>query len=185
MLYKNCKICNTTFTSFPSDNRKFCSPKCFYLSRTIHGMYKTKFYRTWQQIKDRCYSKNRIDYHNYGGRGITVCKQWLKFENFRDDMYLNYKKHKLNNNYTSIDRINNNGNYCKENCRWANVKEQCNNRRQNRLLTYKNQTLNIMQWSKKLNINHYVLYNRFHKNWSIKKILTTPVKKYQLSGLNT
>jgi len=125
-----------------------------------HSMSYTKFYGVWHRMKQRCLNKKKDNYKNYGGRGITVCERWLKFENFRDDMYLSYKEHKLNNKYTSLDRMNNNENYCKENCRWATCKEQQNNTRYNYLLTYKRQTLNITQWAKKLNINRNVLYSR-------------------------
>jgi len=96
-----------------------------------HGMEGTKFYRVWNGLKQRCLNKNGKDYKNYGGRGITVCSHWLKFENFRDDMLESYKKHvaEFGEKQTSIDRMNNNGNYEPNNCRWATVKEQRNNQR--------------------------------------------------------
>ena len=60
-----------------------------------HGMTKTRFYRIWVEIKKRCSNPNAISYPRYGGRGITICDSWLKFENFRDDMYDNYLKYEL------------------------------------------------------------------------------------------
>lgn len=99
-----------------------------------HGLSRTKFYRRWASIKDRCYSIQNKNYHHYGGRGIEVCDRWLKFENFRDDMYESFLEHEKihGGRQTSIDRIDNNGDYCKDNCRWVTHKEQSNNRRQTR-----------------------------------------------------
>jgi len=137
-----------------------------------HGMAKTRFYTIWNGIKKRCNNPKYIEYKIYGGRGIKVCKSWNKFENFRDDMLESYLEHQKNNDYTSIDRINNNGNYCKENCRWATMKEQNNNQRTNRLITYKGKTQNIKQWADELEINYNTLFWRIN-NWSIQKALNS------------
>ena len=106
-----------------------------------HGMWKERFYKTWDGMKQRCSNNNRKKYKNYGGRGIKVCKEWLKFENFRDDMHQSYLIHvnEFGEKQTTIDRINNNGNYCKKNCKWSTYKEQNNNNRGN--LAYKNKQL--------------------------------------------
>ena len=135
-----------------------------------HGMSYTKFYKVWSSMRERCLSKNNKNYKNYGGRGIKICKKWLNFENFKEDMYKNYLKHKNNNNYTSIDRINNNLGYCKENCQWQTSKQQMNNTRNNHLITYKNKTQNLGQWANELNINYDTLIVRINTlNWSIKR----------------
>jgi len=96
-----------------------------------HGLSKTRFYRIWQAMKDRCLNPKNYRYQYYGGRGIRVCKRWLKFENFRDDMFRSYKIHCNKNGIknTSINRVDNNGNYKLSNCNWATQKEQVNNRR--------------------------------------------------------
>ena len=86
-----------------------------------HGMEGTRTYKSWAMMKCRCLNKNYTQYKDYGGRGITICKEWLIFENFYRDMGKRPEG-------MSIDRIDNNGNYCKSNCKWSTPKEQNNNR---------------------------------------------------------
>ena len=137
-------------------------------NRKTHRMSNTKIYTTWERMKARCLNKNYHNYKDYGGRGITVCDEWMEFENFYKDMG-NKPEGK------SIDRINNDGNYCKENCKWSTPKEQNNNSRNNHLLTYKGKTLTISQWAEKTGIKYGTLKSRINSyNWSIKKALTTP-----------
>jgi hypothetical protein len=93
---------------------------------TKHGMSETRFCKIWYKMLQRCLNPNDAGYKDYGGRGITVCDRWLKFENFRDDMLIRYNYHirKYGEQNTSIDRKNVNGNYEPSNCKWATDKEQ-------------------------------------------------------------
>lgn len=100
---------------------------------TTHGMSASRFYDVWFAIKDRCTNPKNTGYKNYGGRGITIWSKWLKFINFKNDMYKSYLTHQKSNPQTTIERINNSKGYSKSNCRWATMKEQSHNRRKPRL----------------------------------------------------
>ncbi len=153
---------------------------CWKIQRlTKHGMTKTRFYNIWGHILSRCHNSNVERFKNYGGRGIKVCKRWLTFINFKDDMYESYREHltKFGKKNTTIDRIDTNGNYCESNCRWATYKEQNNNKRNNRLLTHNGKTQCVLDWAKELKISPSILYKRItQRKWTIKQALTTPVK---------
>lgn len=109
-----------------------------------------KIYNVWTKMKIRCYNKDSKDYKHYGGRGITICDEWLNWDNF--------KNWALENGYSdnlTIDRIDNNGNYEPNNCRWATYKTQANNKRNNKMLTYNNKTQTLAQWCEELNLDYH------------------------------
>ena len=136
-----------------------------------HGYKGSKIYAAWQHMKQRCINPNDNEYSNYGGRGITFCKRWMKFENFLNDMGESpTDKH-------SIDRIDNNGNYCTKNCRWATPKQQTRNKRNNHRITYKGTTKSVVEWSENAAIHYNTLIKRLYRGWSVEKTLTTSVKE--------
>jgi len=137
-----------------------------------HGYTKTQIYRVWANMIDRCTDHNSPAYKDYGGRGIAICKRWLKFENFLKDMGESpTDKHQ-------IDRIDNNFGYYKENCRWATREEQNKNKRNNRNYLFNNKNQCVSTWAKEYNIPYRILYRRLCiDKWPIEKALIIPVRK--------
>lgn len=126
------------------------------------------------QMKQRCYNENNKDYINYGFRGIKICDEWLGNSDNFVKWFLNNKNY---DDDSTIDRIDNNGNYDPSNCRWVNRKTQANNTRSNHFFTYNNKTKTITQWCEFFNISKGTFYSRLKRGWSIEKALTTPTKK--------
>lgn len=122
------------------------------------------FYHLWYKIIQRCTHPHNPNFKRYGARGISVCERWRTFKNFEQDMKPSYEKGLW------IERIDNNGNYCPENCRWATIKEQCNNRRTNRFVTFDGMKKTIAQWAEHFGIKGSTLRQRFYVyNWSLER----------------
>lgn len=127
-----------------------------------------KLYGVWCSMKTRCYNRNSQYYSHYGGRGITVHDSWR-------NNYIEFKEWAIKNGYQeglTIDRIDVNGNYCPENCRWVDRSAQANNRRSNILCTLNGETHNLTEWSKITGISYSKLNQRFHAGWDVKRMLT-------------
>lgn len=141
-----------------------------------HGLTHTKIYSVLCRMKERCYNIKSKDYKNYGLRGIIICDEWLKSpQSFFDWAISNGYKENL-----TIDRIDVNGNYEPNNCRWITKKQQNNNRRTNKFITYNNETHTLAEWSEIVNIKYKVLHKRIkYFNWNIEKAFNTPVKIYK------
>lgn len=137
-----------------------------------HGEIKTRLYRIWGNMCNRCTNPNNPAWKNYGGRGISVCDEWKEYINFRDWAFANGYTPNL-----TIDRINNNGNYCPSNCRWADTYTQANNKRNNRVIEYHGQTKTLNEWSKYLGIPYKDLHNRIRLGWDIKRAFEQPLRK--------
>lgn len=143
-----------------------------YTNNISHGKRNTRLYRIWIGIKNRCTNTNDRAYPDYGGRGIKVCDEWL-------NDFMAFYNWSMDNGYgdnLTIDRIDNNGNYEPSNCRWTDVKTQCNNRRSNHLVTYKGRTQTVAEWEHELGFKKDILLCRFSLGWSVEKAIETPYK---------
>ena len=144
--------------------------------KTKHGKSKTKLFRVWAHMKDRCYREKDKRFRNYGGRGIKICEEWLNKENG----FINFYNWAIKNGYKenlSIDRIDNDGNYEPQNCRWTTMKVQANNTTRNHYLTYKGEKHTIAEWSTLTNIQQETIRKRLKRNWTIERTLNTKRKK--------
>ena len=142
--------------------------KCF-CNVQSHGLSSSKIYHIWSSMRYRCDNELSSSYKNYGGRGISYDDRWAYFINFYNDMNSGYKEG------LEIERINNNGNYCKENCKWATRKEQSLNKRTNVFIKHKGQMKTISQWSKITGINRTTIQARIKRGWK-EDVLLSSVK---------
>ena len=142
---------------------------------TVHGDSKTRLYKIWAGIKERCYNANNKCYKEYGGRGILMCDEWKNdYVIFKEWAYANGYYEDVNKEPCSIDRIDNNGNYCPNNCRWVNRKVQQNNTRHNHYIEYNNETHTIAEWADIYKIDYKQFYNRLKcRKWDFEETLNT------------
>lgn len=138
------------------------------MSNIKHNMAHTRIYRIWLHMKNRCYNINDNRYNDWGGRGIKVCDEWLNdFQAFYEWALNNGYKENL-----TIDRINVNGNYESNNCRWVDYKIQNRNSRRNRYITLNGETRCLSEWCEILNLNYLKVHRRINRDhWTIKQAL--------------
>lgn len=167
-----CECGSTTSVVTPSLKRGLtrscgCLRRIAY--RKTHGKSETAEYRIWSHIIGRCENKNDQSYPGYGGRGIKICERWrTSFENFLADMKCRPSdKH-------SIERKDNDGNYCPENCKWGTASEQARNKRGFRKLTHNGETMTLLAWSERTGIPLATIKWRFCRNFSVERILHKP-----------
>ena len=135
-----------------------------------HGMTQTRLYRIWRAMKNRCSDPKHPHYNDYGGRGISVCDEWKHDSKlFCDWAIANGYADRL-----TIDRIDVNGDYCPDNCRWITMKEQHNNRRDTIIVTYNGKTQTLSQWSEETGIYYHKLLMRYKRGWDTGRLLTKP-----------
>lgn len=177
-------ITTSSITSLKSGHKKSCG--CLHvksaqqqgIKNIKHGFAREltgteKLYRTWLNMKARCYNPKRRDYKNYGAKGIQVCDDWK-------NNFVNFKDWALNSGYTdglTIDRIQNDKGYFPHNCRWVTMKQQQRNTTRNHFVTYNGQTKCIAEWESELNMNHGTLATRLKNGWDIEKAFTQPIRK--------
>ncbi len=131
-----------------------------------HGSSSSPEYEAWRNMIHRCYHRSYRSYHRYGGRGINVCDRWkLSFKSFYDDM-----GERPSRNH-SLDRIDYDDGYYKENCRWATNVEQYNNRSTSHRIEYNGKIMNITEWSKEVGIPRGTISSRIRYGWPIERIL--------------
>lgn len=143
------------------------------IQNTTHGKTNSHLYSVWRGMKGRIFNKNARYYKYYGGRGIKICNEWINFENFYE--------WSINNGYQeglTIERKDVNGDYCPENCKWATMKEQANNRRTNHFIEFNGKIQSMSDWAKEINIPYQTLKSRINSmGWEIERALTAPVNK--------
>lgn len=168
----NLHIANGKYLSCGDTTSCGCSQSEYFVTKHKEASgLKTKEYRTWRRIKNRCLNPHNNSYPIYGGRGITVCESWLNsFEKFLSDMgRAPSPKH-------SIDRKNNDGNYEPGNCRWATARMQNNNSSNCVFIEMDGLKLSVAEWARKFNVSYMLVYKRLRRKWSLIDALSTPSK---------
>lgn len=171
-----CECGNTTTVS--GKNLKMGAVKsCGCLLRRPHDTHhlsNTKLYRIWNAMLQRCNNKNYSAYKYYGAKGVSICKEWA-------NNFLAFYEWSIANGYSdelTIDRIDYNGNYSPDNCRWVDRKVQANNRTFCKMIEYNGKTQTLMQWCEELGLNYKRVHSRLYRlGWTFEKAISTPVKK--------
>ncbi len=144
-----------------------------------HGMRRTRLYNIWTQFKQRCTNKNNDRYEQYGGRGITVCDEWMEFEVFSKWANENGYKNSL-----SIDRLDVNGNYEPSNCKWSTGLEQSRNKRNTRYVTINEVTKSLSEWSEESGIPYKTLQRRLYTGCKEENLLAPIGYQHNLLEIN-
>jgi len=164
------KIIVTRANSLRMNRTKSCGCLQKEYFKTSHKESKTKFYKLWHGIIERCENSTNGSYKNYGAKGITICEEWHNYENF--------KNWALNNGYKeglSIDRIDNNKGYYPENCRWVTFIKQQNNKKDNHYITYNGKTQSISDWARELGTKYYTIHARIKRGWTEEEAISIPI----------
>ena len=171
--------CGTVRNVMAAALRKGNSLSCGCIGREIlgnnarrHGVHKHHLYSTWRAMRERCRSPKHVAYHRYGGRGISVCERWNDFAAFLDDMLPSWREG------LTLDRINTDGDYAPENCRWATPQEQSRNTASNHYITLCGETMLRCEWPARLGITQGAFDARMSKGWSEERIISTPLRPY-------
>ena len=136
-----------------------------------HGLTKMPIYTVWKNMLKRCLYEGSKDYYLYGARGISVCDRWLKFQNFFDDIG------DVPFALAQLDRIDCDGNYEPDNCRWSTATENMRNRRGNNYITFEGETHCVTEWEEKCGMPRNMITTRLKAGWDLFKAMNTPPKK--------
>ena len=165
------KIFKALLISIKSSRTKSCGclrDQKISLANRTHGLSKTSEYKIWKDIRKRCLNPNSHAFHNYGGRGITICKKWDKFENFLKDMG------KRPSTAYTVERVNNERGYSPSNCRWILRSEQGKNTRRTVKIKIRGEIKCVIDWCKFFNISPQSYYRRLKKGLSPVEALSRP-----------
>lgn len=174
-----CKIKNLSYwaiINYKQDHPNLTYQEILEYYTNKRGKKSKRLFNLWQGMHQRCYNSHNARFNNYGGRGIIVCDTWHDYFNFEKDMYESYQKHveEYGEKDTTLDRIDVNGNYCKENCRWATNKEQANNKSTN-IFVPTGETL--FNYCNRMNLNYNTIRGRLRAGWTIEDALNIPTQK--------
>ena len=172
-------IKNVSGKDLRSGNTKSCG--CYNLEKNrknpalwkpVHGLSHHPLMQVWSDIKQRCHNEKANCYKWYGGRGIKLCEEWMVFKNFYDWAVNNGYKKGL-----TLDRIDPNGDYSPDNCRWVTMKVQQNNRRNNKMLTINGVTKTMSEWSDEYGVDYRLVKSRIAAGWEPEKALSQRKKE--------
>ena len=148
-----------------TNGRSTHCPECIKVAAGPHGR---TLYKVWHNIRQRCENPEHRDWGYYGARGIEVCERWQVFANFYADMAPTYRPG------LTVDRMNVDGPYAPDNCRWATRGQQARNKRNNRLITFCGRTAPLVEWAELLHLDYRLIQNRLNKlSWPVERALST------------
>ena len=164
----------TIVTDTHLTRKKHCVKSCGCLRREFHNKSNTRIYRIYSGMKHRCNCESSPVYKDYGGRGISMCEEW-------NNSFVKFYDWAMQNGYSDdlfIDRIDNDGDYSPDNCRWTNMHEQSVNRRNTRHVTFNGETKPLIDWCREFGINYGTAYLRLYKHgWPVEKVFTPPYQE--------
>lgn len=182
-----CKCdCGNTWTGLGTSLISGNTQSCGCLARemlikrnTVHSLHGTRLYGIWVRMRQRCNDENCTDYISYGARGIAICKDWDDYRSFHRWALANGYKDNL-----TIERIDVNGNYEPNNCKWISPAAQARNKTNNHKITYNGQTKTLAEWAEILGIKSSLLRYRL-RNWGVERAFTTPIRRQRDAASNS
>lgn len=153
--------------------------QCLSAMKTTHGKSNSRLYAIWSSMKLRCLNRNCKEYRLYGGRGISICEEWLNdFYAFYTWAFQTGYEEDAPRGQCTIDRIDVDGDYCPENCRWVTQIEQCNNRQKNRYVEVAGQCKTIAEWARVTGIPYRTIWDRLKSGWSPSQAVSQPPRRW-------